>query len=103
MVLTSLNLAFWEISGHNTIHITDADWTPFANLFRFKGCDEEALQQHKREDIEVIEELITIIGLMHNFVSTGGEKVVPTGQYPCAPSIRNPTHCGPGSSLTSIF
>jgi hypothetical protein len=43
---------------YNSHHRRGLD--PFANLFRFKGCDEEALQQHKREDIEVIEELITM-------------------------------------------
>jgi len=54
MVLTSLNLAYWGISSHNTIHVTDADWTPFANLFRFKGCDEEALQRHKRKTLKAL-------------------------------------------------
>jgi hypothetical protein len=37
MVLTSLNLAFWEISGHNTIHITGADWTPSPISFDLRG------------------------------------------------------------------
>jgi hypothetical protein len=48
-------------------------WAPSPISFEFQGCDEETLQQHKHEDIEGIEELITAIVLMHNFVRTEGE------------------------------
>jgi hypothetical protein len=40
---------------YNSHHRRGLD--PFANLFRFKGCDEKALQQHKREDIEGIKDI----------------------------------------------